>query len=86
MHQLVSAVAMCVHLCLIVSNCVPVSPVGTVSTMSTHDTMHYVSGENMGIGIFPPQHPFSPGIIISDKIIGGCPLSSFTIDIYLDQN
>ena len=35
------------------------------------------------IGIFPPLHPFSPGIIISDIIIGGCPLSSFTFDIYL---
>ena len=25
------------------------------------------------IGIFPPHHPFSPGMIISDKIFGGCP-------------
>ena len=35
------------------------------------------------IGIFLPQYTFSPCIIISDKIIGGCPLSSFTFDIYL---
>ena len=39
MHLLVSVVAMCVHLCLIVSICVPVSPVGTVGTMSTQDTV-----------------------------------------------
>ena len=35
------------------------------------------------IGIFTPQHPFFPGIIISDKLFGACPLSSFTFDIYL---
>ena len=28
------------------------------------------------IGIFTPQHPFFPGIIISDKLFGGCPLST----------
>ena len=27
------------------------------------------------IGIFPPQPPFSPGMIISEKIFGDCPLS-----------
>ena len=35
------------------------------------------------IGIFPPQHPFSPDIIISDKLFGDWPLSSFTFDVYL---
>ena len=35
------------------------------------------------IGIFPPEHPFSPGIIISDRIFGDCLLPSFTFDIFL---
>ena len=35
------------------------------------------------IGLFPPQHPFSPGIVISDRIFGDCPLPSFTFDISL---
>ena len=35
------------------------------------------------IGIFPPQHPFSPGIIISDRIFGDFLLPSFTFDIFL---
>ena len=35
------------------------------------------------IGIFPPQPPFSPGMIISEKIFEDCPLFSFTFAIYL---
>ena len=35
------------------------------------------------LGIFPPQPPFSPSMIISERIFGDCPLSSFTFDIYL---
>ena len=33
------------------------------------------------IGKFPPQPPCSPSMIISEKISGDCPLSSFTFDI-----
>ena len=32
---------------------------------------------------FPLQHPFFPGIFISDKLIVDWPLPSFTFDIYL---
>ena len=35
------------------------------------------------IVIVTPRHPFSPGMIISDIIVGCRPLSSFTFDIYL---
>ena len=32
---------------------------------------------------FPPQQPFSSIVIISDKLFGDWPLSSFTFDTYL---
>ena len=43
-------------------------------------SMHYGFLRKWEIGIFPPQSPFSPGMIISENLFGDCPPSS---DIYL---
>ena len=50
--------------------------------IKVHCTMGRVQWK-MGFRTFLPQPPFSPGMIISEKIFGDCPLSSYTFDIYL---
>ena len=56
--------------------------------MAQHLSLHYaaIPLQKWKLEIqarFPPQHPFSPSMIILDKLFGDWPLSSFTFDIYL---